>query len=170
LRKLSIYFGKVDVTSSKLCKNPEEELVLLRMEEQGNRSFAEFLVRKDKAQEQVLVSKGMIGILGTLKESGMKDFKRKTMQSLCKNLGRNNGRDNLSFLLWMGRILARFGLLSLLSFKKEISSYLMTLELGHGFRAGSDDLVGKAKRDEKALGNKGMGFKDLGWKEVGFDL
>jgi hypothetical protein len=37
--------------------------------------------------------------------------------------------------------------------------------LGHGFRAGSDDLVGKAKRDEKALGNKGMGFKDLGWKE-----
>ena len=65
----------------------------------------------------------------------------------------------------MGRILVRFGLLSLLSFKKEIGSYLVTLELGHGFRAGSDDLVGKAKSDEKALGNKGVGFKDLGWKE-----
>jgi hypothetical protein len=44
------------------------------------------------------------------------------------------------------------------------------LELGHGFRAGSDDLVGKAKGDEKALGNKAVGFRDLGWKEVGFDL
>ena len=99
LRKLSIYFEKVDVNSSKLCKNPEEELVLPRMEEQGKWSFAKFLVRKGKAQEQVLASKGMIGILGTHKESGLKDFKRKIMQSLCKNLGRNNGRDNLSFLL-----------------------------------------------------------------------
>lgn len=97
LRKLSSYFEKVDVTNSKLCKNPEEALVLPRME-QGKRSFAEFLVRKGKAQEQVPASKGTIGILGIHKESGMKDFKRKIMQLLPKNLGRNNGRDNLSFL------------------------------------------------------------------------
>lgn len=55
----------------------------------------------------------------------------------------------------------------LLSFKKEIDSYLVRLESGHGFRADSDDSVGKAKGDQNALGNKGVGFKELGRKEVG---
>jgi hypothetical protein len=36
----------------------------------------------------------------------------------------------------------------LLSFKKEIDSYLVRLESGHGFRADSDDSVGKAKGDK----------------------
>lgn len=92
------------------------------------------------------------------------------MQLLPEISGRNDGRDNLSFPFLDGEDhdTIRFVKELLLSFKKEIDSYIVRLESGHCNGVDFGDSVGKFTGDEKALGIKWWALKIWAGRRLGF--